>query len=162
LEEKLVQLEGFIGHKNTPYGRVEGLQLLMEIIIDISKNYERHFENTDSHFPKINNAIVMMKKNFRRVITLEELASVAGLPSRTFTRQFKIITNNTPIGYLTKIRLDHAKDYLENSNLSISEIAFKCGFTDSNYFTKSFKAQCHISPREWRNNSRERKFVPPL
>ena len=154
LAEKLVQLANFIRFKGNPYSRIEGLQLLLEIITDISKRYERHFENTDSPFPKINNAIVLMKKKFHRVITLEELASVAGLSERSFTRQFKIITQDTPIGYLMKIRLEHAKDYLENTSLSISEIAFKCGFTDSNYFTKFFKTQCHISPRQWRKNSR--------
>lgn len=51
------------------------------------------------------------------------------------------------------IRLNAAKSLLSNSHLSITEIAYSAGFTDSNYFSNVFKANTGISPREYRKNT---------
>ena len=49
-----------------------------------------------------------------------------------------------------KTRIDKAKNLLENSNLSIKEICVSCGYTDPNYFSRSFKKNVGVTPTEYK------------
>ncbi|MBQ9760845.1 MAG: AraC family transcriptional regulator, partial [Clostridia bacterium] len=66
---------------------------------------------------------------------------------------FKKITGKTPNEFLTEIRIKHACYLIDiyQDNLSLSEIAEKCGYLDYIYFSKRFKLVTGISPREYRN-----------
>jgi len=52
--------------------------------------------------------------------------------------------------YLSKVRLNHAKELLSTSNLKCSEIAYQCGFTDSHYFSYVFKKKTGLTPLQFR------------
>ena len=55
------------------------------------------------------------------------------------------------IEYLTNFRIDKAKKLLENSDLSIKEICISCGYTDPNYFSRSFKKNVGVTPTEYKD-----------
>ena len=82
--------------------------------------------------------------------TLEELASKACMSTRNYTRCFKRCTGMSPIVFLLTVRLRHAAELLKHSNSRVSEIAYQCGFRDSNYFTKMFTAHYGVSPVAYR------------
>ncbi len=64
---------------------------------------------------------------------------------------FKEETGHTPLEYLTKIRIQQAKEYLVTSKFySVSAVAFLCGFSDAYYFSRCFKKYTGISPAEYR------------
>ncbi len=66
---------------------------------------------------------------------------------------FKEETNQTPLEYLTKMRLSQAKRHLrQNKFYSIGEIACLCGFSDRYYFSRCFKKHTGLSPKEYREN----------
>lgn len=65
---------------------------------------------------------------------------------RLFVRQL----GQTPHQYLTSLRLDKAKLLLSEENSSISEVAYRCGFYDSLYFSKVFRKATGVSPTKWR------------
>ena len=67
---------------------------------------------------------------------------------------FKGTTGKTPNEFLTDIRIKHAYFMIDiySQNLSISEIAERCGYSDYIYFSKKFKSVMGVSPREYRNN----------
>jgi transcriptional regulator GlxA family with amidase domain len=71
--------------------------------------------------------------------------------SRTFRREME----ETFVPYVNKLRVAKAIRHLEESNLSMSEIAFECGFTNQYHFTRVFKKLARMPPREFRRHLKE-------
>ena len=105
---------------------------------------------------KINRVIVNAKlfinENFSDEITLEEVSKVVCVSPQYFSRLFKEETSENFIEYLTKVRIDRAKELMKNSNLSIKEICFKIGYADPNYFSHIFKKTEKLTPSEYIKN----------
>lgn len=92
-----------------------------------------------------------LEKNLSENWTIEKMAQSAGVGLTRFTHHCKHLTNLTPMRYLTIRRLEMAKKILkENSNLAVSEVAYMCGFTTSQYFSTVFKKHEKCSPNEYR------------
>ena len=91
-----------------------------------------------------------MNDNFPSKITMDELSSRFGMSKGTINYSFNKYLNVTPIDYLINIRLINSTAYLENTSLTISQIADKCGFMSSNHYTLMFKRKNGISPSEYR------------
>lgn len=83
--------------------------------------------------------------------TIEEMAKSAGLGLTRFTYHCKQLTNMTPMQYLTIKRLEKARKLLKReASLSIAEIAYRCGFATSQYFSTVFKKYEKCSPQQYR------------
>lgn len=91
-----------------------------------------------------------MEKNFGNSITLDELARLTNYSRRHFTRLFREHFATSPMNYLNKIRMKNASHLLSTSNLSIADIAAKNGFSDSGFFSRSFKTYWGKTPGEYR------------
>lgn len=89
--------------------------------------------------------------------TLEAMSEKCGLGVTSFVRYCRKITNQTPMQYLSTIRVERAAEMLlSDADKSVIEIAFECGFSSSQYFSTAFKRHFHCSPREYRK-ARERQ-----
>ena len=66
-----------------------------------------------------------------------------------FSEQFGV----SPYSYLINQRIEHAKRLLKNSDSSITDIAFDCGFNSSSQFTNIFKKYVLLTPKEYRNKN---------
>ena len=66
-----------------------------------------------------------------------------------FLRVFKAVTGTTPLEYRSRIRIDHAKELLKNSNFSVSEIGEALGYSSLAYFSVAFKKATGLSPTEY-------------
>ena len=64
---------------------------------------------------------------------------------------FKKEGQTTIKSYINKVRLDKAKYLLTHSYLNVTDIAFDCGFSDSNYFSTAFKNKYGTSPKKYRD-----------
>lgn len=88
--------------------------------------------------------------HFQQKITLDQLSELFFINkfylSRIFTEQFGISIN----GYLTQIRITHAKQLLRFTTQPIKKIAGECGFSDPNYFARTFRKIEGLSPGEFR------------
>lgn len=91
----------------------------------------------------------LLKNRFQK-ITLDETAAVANLSKEAFCRFFKLRTRNTFTQYLNQLRITEAQKQLQETDLSISEIAYRVGFENLAYFNRSFKKICGVTPKEWR------------
>jgi signal transduction histidine kinase/DNA-binding response OmpR family regulator len=78
-----------------------------------------------------------------------------GMSRMQLHRKLKATLGVTASEFLRTERLKAAKTLLENSELSISEIAYSAGFNDANYFSKSFKKLFKISPQEFKSQSED-------
>jgi YesN/AraC family two-component response regulator len=67
---------------------------------------------------------------------------------------FKKETGKTLYQYITSVRMEHAKHFLETSEISISDVASKVGYPNSNSFTRAFKRHSKITPQEFRDTGK--------
>lgn len=92
-----------------------------------------------------------IEKHYDDKITVEKLASLINTGRRTFERRFKVATNNTPVGYIQRVRIEAAKLSFEGSRKNVSEIMFNVGYTDTKAFRDIFKKITGLTPIEYRD-----------
>ncbi len=100
--------------------------------------------------PKLLNAVSIMEENLEEPLSQKELASKSNISLRQLERLFKKYISNTPNQYYLKLRLERAQNLLMQTSMSILSVALASGFTSSSHFSKCYKAQFGISPRETR------------
>lgn len=112
----------------------------------LSRLYSSLEKHTDNEIIGIAKSIAYIEEHYMDDLTLNELAKIAGFSPRHFSRRFFEIKQTTPIHYIQALRLEKASYYLRNTQLPVSEVAMQCGFSDSNYFSRSFKKHYAITP----------------
>ncbi|WP_099470000.1 helix-turn-helix transcriptional regulator [Konateibacter massiliensis] len=126
------------------------LQELVIFLIRCQKNEAQSQIPANLTDEVIQNTARYIRSNYNQPITLEMAASFANMSSTYFSKKFKLVTGFGFKEYLCKIRLTEACSRLLETNDSITEIAFACGFTDSNYFGDVFKKLKGVSPLQYR------------
>lgn len=98
----------------------------------------------------IGEIVNFIENNYSRQLTLPEIAAQFGISESSLTKKIKIFTNMTFKDYLTKTRIEEAKSLLISSEKSITEIAYECGYNNSNFFGDVFKKAVGMSPSSYR------------
>ncbi len=93
---------------------------------------------------------VLLEGSFRRKLGLREMGQEVNLSPWRLAHLFKSETGMSPQRYLTLVRLQRARDQLENSFLPVQEIGAAVGIPNPSHFTKSFKAAYGMTPVEYR------------
>ena len=128
---------------------------LLELMVYLSRTY-LHTESIEAHaLLRVGNVIGALESDYAKNWSLEELVDVAHMSRSNLMQIFHKATGQAPIEYLLRLRLQKATELLLNSELSITEIAFRVGFNDGNYFTRQFNRVYQQSPRTYRNNLRK-------
>ncbi len=91
-----------------------------------------------------------IETNLGKNLTIEALANEACLSPFHFARAFKAATGMAPHRYLTNRRIEKARFWISEGQLSLAEIAFRCGFSSQASFTKWFKRLVGATPGEYR------------
>ncbi|WP_163539807.1 AraC family transcriptional regulator [Gracilibacillus sp. YIM 98692] len=121
-------------------------------------HYLEHVQKSDDEVPvAIAKTLSFIKENYQKDVGLEDIVSVSGLSKYHFTRLFHKTMKETPMQYLTKIRMHHALELLQHRALTIEEVALAVGYSNGNYFSKVFKSLLDISPSQYRNGT---SFMP--
>ncbi len=100
--------------------------------------------------PRVANLKKVINLHQYHNLSLEKLAALCGLSVSSFKRKFREIYLDSPGQYLTRKKIEKAKELLQVGNLSISEISFEVGFYDPHYFTRIFKKKEGIPPSNYR------------
>ena len=95
-------------------------------------------------------AIHYMREHFQTIESIHEVADYCQISHEHLSRIFRKEIEQSPIHYLTNLRIEHALFLLLNTTHSIEEIAIQCGFQNGNYFSKVFKKYLSYSPKEYR------------
>lgn len=104
----------------------------------------------DKNIPKLKNVLYFIRSNYDKQITLDDMAGSAGMSPKYFCYFFRDMTRKTPIEYLNAYRIEKASKKLLNSDMSVTDVAYSCGFNDLSYFIKTFKALKGITPAKFR------------
>lgn len=93
-------------------------------------------------------------------ISLEQAAEAAALSKFYFTRFFREQTGQTFHTYLSQVRINRAKEYLTESDLPVTEIAYLCGFSSIKTFNRLFKSFTGVCPSTFRSGNSQ--SLPPV
>ena len=128
--------------------------LLSEIwlfLLDEIKNAEPNiYHPQQKNQDRILTMISFIQENFAEKLTLEDIADSAAVSTRECLRCFKSAIHQSPMDYLIEYRVRTAKKMLETTDLSITDIALRCGFNSNSYFTKLFHRICGKTPNAYR------------
>lgn len=144
-----------------------GLLLARSWIILIIGLLARRYGRNAAHAPRLEmrlgRVLSWIEQHACEKLTMADLARQAAMSERTFLRRFREATGLSPIDYVIRARLRRAVELLiaRDSRLSITEIAFRCGFQDSNYFSRQFRQLTGTSPGQYRLNPRRMKTWSP-
>ncbi|WP_419763653.1 MAG: AraC family transcriptional regulator [Arcobacter sp.] len=104
--------------------------------------------NTSKEFDEI---IFYLENNYKENISIEELSKLFNLNPFYIIRLFKSKINLTPHAFMLNLKINKAKELLQNS-YSIVDTALECGFFDQSHFHKNFTKIVAITPKEYRLN----------
>ncbi len=125
----------------------------MQQLLAIVYRTENEFENTRVQNKYALKALDYLNDNYTNEITLSALAERLTISQEHLSRIFKRETGLGFNEYLSLLRLKKAESLLKlNNNMSVSEIAFSCGFNDSNYFCEKFKSVYGMSPLSFKKS----------
>ena len=99
---------------------------------------------------RLNKVFQYTLKNFEREIKLEEVAALVYMTRTSFCRFFQERTKRSFFSFLSSIRLDHSCKLLKDTNKSIADITYSCGYNNLSNFNRQFRTKFDMSPKTYR------------
>lgn len=127
------------------------MQLLWRLLVEHLPHQPVSTTSDFTEYERIRRILSYIEQNYMNQITLDDISEHIHLCESECTRLFKRHMNTTLFSFLQEYRIERSLEYL-NTKESISSIAEKTGFSDSNYYTKVFSKIKGCSPREYRKN----------
>ncbi len=118
-------------------------------VMGFSQSYEARARSLPP-FHAIAKAVNCIQQQFAQEIKLEHLARISGLSTRQMQRKFKAIFGVGPQKFLIKTRLLAACRKLRETEASVAEVAFACGFSDQSAFARHFQRHMLMTPKQFR------------
>jgi len=146
---------------DTHCGKVRAVKGLSSLLVENHRSTRRYRYRPHGHLAasgnrRVETAVEMMERHIATPYSIAELAKKVGCSERELCRLFKKFGNTTPSETWRNIRMAHGQWLLLNSDRSITQIAYECGFADSAHFSRLFKALHKESPDAYR---RRRKVI---
>lgn len=135
-----------------PFGADQMLKLKLEtFLIELIRSADTPEENenyvtNDSKTEEIYNYIT---SNYSEKIRLDDLCFLFGTNKTTICKNFKAMYGDTVVDYLNKLRIKQAKRLMRESDLNLTQLSSRVGFTSIHYFSKMFKLLENQSPSEY-------------
>ena len=137
---------------------------VLESCFNVQDLHEILASRTEAFFSRLehtvreNSTIFLIKdyisKNYRNeLLSVKDISDHVFLSTSYVCTFFKNETGQTLNQYLTQYRMEKAKQLLADPRYKITDISSKVGYSDSNYFGKSFKKYCGLSPSEYRERT---------
>ncbi len=140
-------------NKNDEFSYFLAKNCVFEILAFLNRYSKMKVTPSDDvpvHEKKMQNICKYICDNYSQPITLNEVAKMAYMNPTYFSRKFKKVTGLGFNEYLNNVRIKAASAMLTETKYSVTEIAYLCGYKDSNYFGDVFKKIKGISPSKYR------------
>ena len=146
------------------YSVIELISILYELSLD--ENYRTLCNTTftneedSSESRRIQKAMSYLQLNYKDEVHLQEVADYVGMSSASFSRFMKKRTGKNFVEYLNDLRLGFASQFLVNTNKTVSEICYECGYNNLSNFNRVFKQRKGVTPKVFRENyTKMRKLI---
>ncbi|MFO3904675.1 AraC family transcriptional regulator [Enterobacter hormaechei] len=100
----------------------------------------------DSYAGRISRAVAVLRKDFTRTISVEELADVAGMSVSVFHQHFRAITTTSPLQFQKQLRLIHARRLMLAEGTGIAQAAYRVGYASVSQFTREYARMYGVPP----------------
>ena len=104
----------------------------------------------DETTARLKKALTLIRSSYHEELTLARMAQACDMSPQYFCSCFRSMTKRSPMEYLNYYRLTTAVKMLVNTDESVTQIAYACGFNDLSYFIKQFKNEKGVSPGKFR------------
>lgn len=135
--------------------RETAVMLSKYFALDIGRDSQSQFaifkgqrNHGDTEIQKVQDYV---EQNYAAKLSIDTLANLINTGRRTFERRFKMATNNTPLEYIQRVRIEAAKASFEASRKNVTETMFDVGYTDTKAFRDIFKKVTGLTPIEYRD-----------
>lgn len=105
---------------------------------------------TGSELESFRAVLRYIDSNYSQEISIDRLTELCNLSYSSFAPKFRRFTGKTVVEYINSVRISQAQKLLQSTNMSISEIGEKCGFSDICYFSRVFKKISGQSPQKFK------------
>lgn len=127
-----------------------------EMVYELLKIQGCHEIIYHHHHHPINRAIKLMNSSKGEFLSIHEIAEEVNMSHSNFSQQFKIIMNKTPKDYITALRLEKSKSYL--NNLTVTDTAFELGYDNISHFIRLFKQEYGVTPKQYQMSQSVKLF----
>ncbi len=147
LKDKFIKLLDTWQKKSVGY-YASSMMLFYDIISTLQKQQQSYLSGPQKEY--MQKAYEYIAENYKNPdFSYKELCRVSGLEYAYFSELFKKTFKMPPVKFVTKMRIDYAKELLVTNRRSVSEIAEMCGFSNTYYFSNVFKKQTGFSPSQY-------------
>ena len=137
---------------------IDKLIILLNILKFLSETEEyteitashAFYQSNESDSIRLNKICSYTLSNYKKEITLKEIAAFSNLSVTSFCRYFKLMTKKTYYDFLIEIRISHACRLLIENKVPTEMICFECGFNNVSNFYRHFKKVAGITPMEYK------------
>ncbi len=116
----------------------------------------RALASRDDHFARVARVLRHIHAEYARPLGAEEMARRAGMSVSAFHHSFKLVTASSPLQYLKRIRLDHARRLMAHDGYNASTAARAVGYESPSQFSREFKRLFGVTPVEEVQHTRAR------
>lgn len=124
------------------------LEIFYYLITDTARTTARE-RVKNNNYEVIESTVVYIKENLTADLSLQTLADRAGFSEIYFHKCFRASVGMTLREYVEAQRIKRATMLLAQSNMTLTEIAYECGFSSQSYFSYAFKRSMGMTPREY-------------
>ena len=156
--EQLIEINAQISGKNAEKTDAANIEAQFETKITLIKFIRKMWRNglilengTNGTNTTEKEMITYIRQNYTREISLKEFGAQFHLSEKYISRYFKEHFHITLSQYVNHLRLEHARQLLEESTASVTEVAMCSGYQNVSYFIRSFKKMYGVSPLKYRN-----------
>ncbi|WP_298487883.1 AraC family transcriptional regulator [uncultured Maribacter sp.] len=157
--QKLINLE----HLTDPLKLISFIEIL-ELLSNDNKrkllsSTPIDYSIKDKNLIKINNILNYISNNYKEDLSIQQLSEITHLTPNAFCRYFKKHTRKTFKEYLNELRISNVCKFLQETDMSINEIAYSSGYNNLSHFIKMFKKFKNIQPNQYRKKIQETKSI---
>jgi transcriptional regulator GlxA family with amidase domain len=141
------------------YGRDTALHVARKLVLHLKRNGHQSQFSTLLQIHSMENSIAgklhpWMMRHLADELSIEQLAEHSNMSVRNFARVFLKETGLTPAKFVEKLRIEVARKYLEDSDLTMDQIAEKCGLSGLISMRRTFMRHMMVSPSDYRRSFR--------
>ena len=155
VRQTIAQLEQE-SQKDDPLANPMAELLFAQLVMTLQRyRYATDRPSANEQEALLDKLITALAGSLNRSFVLEKFCEQEQCSERALRQQFRTQTGMTVNHYLRQLRICHAQYLLQHTELMVSEVAMRCGFEDSNYFSVVFNREVGMTPVQWRQHSRK-------
>lgn len=139
-----------VNFSDKPFSLTLAKAYVYEILVHLFRHSKSTTTQSKNENPIIQNVIEYVEKNYSDDLSIPGIAKKFNISESNLYRVFNQHTNMSINNYINFIRINKAETLLLETDLSITEVAFRCGFNDGNYFSTVFKKYNGNSPSNFK------------